>query len=108
MGHWGTGPLENDSAGDWFYQLEKKSIVDLIEAGLNSKDYDEVRAAAWLLERVGLSYVYPLGKLDRHKQLAVYRLTAIAHDTVWIERWKEPKDIRAAVLAQMYRLADKK
>lgn len=52
MGHWGSQPWANDGAADWLDQfIEKSSVVEHIEAGLNLPfdQIDEVRAAANVL-----------------------------------------------------------
>jgi len=104
MGHWGVGPYDNDTAADFMFDLPKKPITELIERGLNSTSYEEIRAAAWLLQQVGYNYTYPLGMLEEHLQLAVDKLSAMAADTEWIESWRDPKAIHASILKQIFEL----
>jgi len=49
MGAWGEGPFDNDSAADLATDLEKKTIYEVIEAGLASTDPYEQRFVAWLV-----------------------------------------------------------
>lgn len=108
MGAWGTGPYDNDTAADWFFKITEKAAPDLIAEGLESESYEEVRAAAWLLQQIGYNYVYPLGLLDEHKQLAIKKLSTIVQDKDWIGSWKEPQIVYSSIMAQIYDLGKKK
>lgn len=87
MGAWGEGPIDNDTAADWFSSLKNTGIYALIEEGLRSSNYDEIRAAAFLLERIGINYVYDIDLLDRDKDLAREALKRILKDEEWLGTW---------------------
>ena len=61
MGAWGKEPYANDTACDFFAVAMREStpLPDKIEEGLNSIYDEEMRAAAFLLEKIGYGYVYP-------------------------------------------------
>ncbi len=68
MGAWGTEPWDNDSAADWFSDAFEGIDIDAkIEKALKYfyDNYDEVRAAAYLLDVLGVSYIWP-GDLDKY------------------------------------------
>ena len=102
MGAWGEGPYDNDTAADWFYDISKKPITSLITNGLESKDYDEIRAAAYLLERVGETHwVYPEEYREPHVNLALEKLKDILQDDEWTSNWRDVKAIKKSVKDQI-------
>lgn len=102
MGAWGEGPYDNDTAADWFYGLDNTGIYDFIESGLNSEDYYEQRAAAWLVQRLAESvYVYNLDKFDKHRKLAVERLTNILNDNDWLNSWRDRDLVEESLRSQI-------
>ena len=102
MGAWGEGPYDNDTAADWFYGLKDTGIYNFIESGLNSTDYDEQRAAAWLVQRLAESvYVYDLDKFDEHRELAVKKLTNILNDNEWLGTWRDRDSIEESLRSQI-------
>jgi hypothetical protein len=47
MGAWGSGPFENDDAGDWLFELEESPDASVISAALShviDADADELEA----------------------------------------------------------------
>lgn len=67
MGAWGHKPWDNDTAADWFAGCFSGIDIDAkIDAAFKYRydNYDEVRAACYILEVLGRTYVWP-GKLDR-------------------------------------------
>lgn len=105
MGSWGYGPYDNDSAADWFYGLEDTGLYDLIERGLNSNDYHEQRAAAWLVQRLAITaYVYDINKMDDHRKLAVEKLQTILNDQMWIDTWRDTDEIIAELKQQIHEI----
>ena len=56
MGSWGYGPLQNDEAADWIGEIgdycAERVGADLT-AGHEEVEWEEVRAACWLLEKFG-------------------------------------------------------
>ena len=95
MGAWGEGPLDNDSSADWFGDLmEKTKLPDHVEKALRSDRYPDVRAAAWLLEKIGFTFVYDADELDNHLKLAIERLRSIRSDDDWINGWTDSAVIK--------------
>lgn len=104
MGAWGKEPYANDTACDFFavaMRGEKASLPEHIGAALNSGYEDEVRAAAFLLEKVGYGYVYPHEKREEHLELAISKLQALLENETWINDWKNPDDMRAELRRQI-------
>lgn len=68
MGTWSVEPWGSDEAADWFHRFWKKGgisvLIDTIE-NFDEKEekYDEIRAPAYLLEVLGISYVWPVDYL---------------------------------------------
>ena len=63
MGDWGAEPWDNDEAADWFHRFWKCGFSILIDEIKNFdprlERYDSVRAAAYLLQTLGIAYVWP-------------------------------------------------
>jgi hypothetical protein len=91
MGAWAAGPLENDTALDFMFALEKRPVVDVIDIGLTSDNNDEVRAAAWLLK--ALYRVYPIMRRDATTKTAIERLNRILDQGEWISTWSNPDQV---------------
>ncbi|MCP3924670.1 MAG: hypothetical protein GY793_02390 [Proteobacteria bacterium] len=115
MGAWDVNPWDNDSAADWFsLAFEGMSIDSKIERALKYKhdNYDEVRAAAYLLEVLGISYIWPgeLDKLDGHIKKALEILKAMIDtnsddkDMDFLELWDNDPEIISSVEKQIGRL----
>jgi len=101
MGAWGTEPYANDTAADWFgNNLSDKPLPEAIGEGLNSRYEEVVRAAAFLLERVGYGYVYPYKLREGHLSLAIERLSAMLGSS-WADDWDKPDEARAALRRQI-------
>lgn len=102
MGAWGTGAYDNDTAADWFYGLQDCGLFDLIDKGLNSEYDDEVRAAAWLVQRLGVSaMVYDADKLGKHKKLAINKLTVLLNNSEYTGCWVDEDEIKASLKKQI-------
>lgn len=75
MGAWGFAPWDDDSAADWFGDLfDEIPLAAKVEQTLKldpEKHAAEIRAAASLLVMLGRTYVWPIGDIDRHFQLAI-------------------------------------
>lgn len=105
MGAWGYQPEDNDTAADWFGNtMGKSKLPSRIERGLRSKDEDEVRAAAFLLEQVGYVYIYDVSVLTDHLALAIEKLHGILHDKAWIENWRDSNAIKRSLRKQIKEL----
>ena len=100
MGSWAYGPLDNDTAADWIGDtMHKSKLPKLIEKGLKSRDEAKVRAAAFLLERVG--YGYDTDVLNKHLTLAISKLEEMLDDDVWLSSWKDPPEVKRSVRSQI-------
>ncbi|PZU94248.1 MAG: hypothetical protein DCE90_15425 [Pseudanabaena sp.] len=81
MGTWGNRPWDNDAAADWFGEtMDTTQLCQKVEEALNldiEDYYEEVRAAASILLLLGHNYVWSVGDLDRHLELAATKLTEI-------------------------------
>ena len=56
MGSWGYDPLQNDTADDWVLDigtLLAERIEATLSLGRDEAEWEEVRAACWLLEKLG-------------------------------------------------------
>jgi len=104
MGSWDYGPCDNDSAADWFYKVGDIGLYDLVERGLNSENYYEQRAAAWLIQKLGTAFVYDVYKLDEHKKLATSKLRSILKDQEWIDGWNDSNKIIDSIEQQIYEI----
>ncbi len=88
MGAWGFGALDNDSAADWFGGLfGETKFRDRVVAGLDSDSPEQVRAAAWVIARLGRVYVWPIESLDQDRIQAAAGLLRLQHDEDWLEMW---------------------
>ena len=102
MGAWFYGPIDNDAAADWMGDtMHKSKLPKLIEKGLKSKSQDVVRAAAFLLEQVGYTYMYDIEVLDKHLALAVEKLDALRNDEDWLSSWSQPGAVRRSIGKQL-------
>lgn len=102
MGAWGKEPYANDTACDFFAAaMEDGPLPEQIGKALKSRSEQEVRAAAFLLEKIAYGYVYPMGVRDDHIGLAIKRLQGFLEDETWINDWKEPEAIRAELRRQI-------
>jgi hypothetical protein len=84
MGTWGHEPWANDQAADWYAELfEKTKLSDHIEQTLQSNisdNYDEIRAAAFVLVVLGRINIWPIEVLNKHLNSAVEKLEGILND----------------------------
>ena len=59
MGDWGAEPWESDEAADWFHRFWKCGFSILVDEIRNFdprlEGYDSVRAAAYLLQTLGIA-----------------------------------------------------
>ena len=105
MGAWGSGPYDNDTAADWFFELKEIGLYDLIERGLNSDSYEEQRAAAWLVQRLAITaYVYDVNLIDEHRKLAVEKLQSILNNKGWLETWVDSDETITELKQQIHEI----
>lgn len=105
MGAWGERPYDNDTAADWFAGLLEpvaKQIEDLLNLDVDESNYDEYRAAAWFITKIGRNYVYPtvnrgthLSILHNHLSRLHDRLQTIRNDNGWLDGWRDRAKIEA-------------
>jgi hypothetical protein len=103
MGHWESGPLDNDGSLDWLDELIKRHI----QPALESDDYAEVRAGALILKALAKE----TDKIWIYKEtfdFATTKLLKILNDKEWLNKWKDPDKTRISVLHQIYSLWNKK
>ncbi len=90
MAAWGEKAYENDSAADWCADAlapVAQKVEELLDAPVNKSLYDEYRAAAWMLTKIGRNYVYPVDSLKPHLTKLHDRLQTIRNDQDWIDGW---------------------
>lgn len=115
MGAWGTEPWDNDDAADWFGEVFDGIDIDskITQAlAYDYDNYDQVRAAAYLLDVLGVSYIWPgdLDKLDGHLERALQILTAMIdresedEEMDFLELWDDDPDVIKSVEQQIRRL----
>lgn len=100
MGAWGEKAYENDSAADWFndvFEPVSKQVQALLDAPVEERLYPEYRAAAWMLTKIGRTFVYPSDKLDDHLSKLHDRLQTIRNDKDWMDSWVD----QAAITKEM-------
>jgi hypothetical protein len=74
MGAWSNDPWGSDEAADWFHRFWKEKNFDLLVNEIENLDpvderFDSLRAACYLLEVLGISYVWPVDYLDDLRKL---------------------------------------
>lgn len=92
MGSWGFEPWENDGAADWFHFLHDETglrdyVVDTIKRGAKhgahgltiSWHWEEVRAAAFVMQQLAKTYMWPVRTLDSDIKFAIKELEKIIH-----------------------------
>lgn len=109
MGAWGVEPWDNDGAADWFSGFFEGINVDsrIADALETDDDYDQIRAAGYLLAVLGRPYVWPgdLERLDDHLERAIELLTQmIAPDSEFREEWDDDPEVIDAVRAELAEL----
>lgn len=112
MGAWGTKPWDNDDAADWFNSTFDGIDIDTkINKALEFTydNYDEVRAAAYLLDVLGVSYVWPgdSDKYEGHVKRALEILKAMIaedsddEDMDFLELWDSDPEVIQGVKEQI-------
>ena len=94
MGAWGYGPLDNDDAGDFWYEMRhaKNPMKKLEEALNNRKDWkqNERRAATAFVQ---LLLKFDRRSLQRQKKLAVDALKELKSNS-FSENWRSPAAVK--------------
>ncbi|GAA1413374.1 hypothetical protein AUR04nite_31180 [Glutamicibacter uratoxydans] len=112
MGAWGTSPWDNDDAADWFADFFDSVDVDArITAAFEDEDeHDQIRAACYMLNVLGRTYVWP-GDLDaldslleRGKELLS---TMLEEGSEFRELWEDDEEVLAAVEEELAGLQER-
>ena len=113
MGDWNTQPWANDEAADWFHRFWQQPDFSLLINEIRNFDpraerYDSVRAASYLLQTLGIAYVWPVQHGDLLKPLLQEAITILSHmtdppDDDWgfLDMWGNDPDIIQAVESQI-------
>jgi len=98
MGAWASRPYDNDTAADWFGKVLEPvsdSIEELLNRDVDEEHYDEYRAAAWLLTKIGRNYVYDVNRRSDHLSKLHERLQTIRSDQGWMDCWDDKSEMKA-------------
>jgi hypothetical protein len=122
MGGWSFKPWGNDDAADWFQRFWKSKdvalVVDEVERfDAKAERYDQLRAAAYLLETLGNPYIWPATQQAALKPLLTRTIEILSHmidppDADWgfLDMWgNDPgviEAVREQIAALQARLAD--
>ncbi len=106
MGAWGTKLWENDDAADWFSSFfDGIDVGSRIKATLEVEDeYDEIRAACYMLSALGRTYVWPgdLVVLDELLERGVQLLSAMLEPgSEFRELWEDDEEVLADVAQEL-------
>jgi hypothetical protein len=89
MGCWGVEAYANDAAADWFGDLwDQFPIPPKIEETLlldPEENHEQIRAAAYVLLQLGGTYIWPIGLIDRHCDLAARRLEKLKEMEIYAD-----------------------
>ncbi|WP_334123396.1 MULTISPECIES: hypothetical protein [Glutamicibacter] len=112
MGTWGTNPWDSDDAADWFAEFFDGIDVDArITAAFEDEDeYDQIRAACYLLNVLGRVYVWPgdLSTLDSLLERGIELLTAmLEEDSEFRELWDDDEEVLATVEQELADLKER-
>ncbi|WP_347038411.1 hypothetical protein AAHB37_18060 [Glutamicibacter halophytocola] len=112
MGAWGASPWDSDGAADWFTEFFEGIDVDArIAAALEYDDeYDQIRAACYMLNTIGRIYVWPgdLEKLDDLLGRGIELLAAMLEsDSEFRELYEEDDEVIEAVEKELADLKER-
>lgn len=102
MGYWGYGPFDNDGAADLVAGL-MRPVERVLKGGRDAEAYyGEARAAIELMLCAFGTDILGGPNLG----LAKEALDCILADEAWIEKSREPAEMRGSILRQQRRIAD--
>lgn len=106
MGAWGAKPWENDRAADWFHAVfDGMNIDTYIDEAFECYDnYEEIRAACYLLDVLGAPTIWPgqLERLGEHIETGTDLLTQmIAPGSDFLELWGNDPRVIAEIQEQI-------
>jgi len=90
----GVRPYENDDAKGFFQDTLCEMFIEignLLGEPLDESNYNEHRACAWLLTKIGRKEVYGTN-LDTHLTIVHDRLQAIKNDLAYVATWPSPTE----------------
>lgn len=101
MGAWGTGPFDNDAAGDATDGVLSAEQLDLFKFTKDLLDDSDP-----LVFRAGVEVL--IAALDKRFptliQKALTRIQELGTDQTFLEDWDEPKKVQKAIKSQFKRL----
>ncbi|QDY66680.1 hypothetical protein FQA45_10295 [Glutamicibacter halophytocola] len=112
MGAWGASPWDSDGAADWFTEFFEDIDVDArIAAALEYDDeYDQIRAACYMLNTIGRIYVWP-GDLEKLEELLGRGIELLAamleSDSEFRELYEEDYEVIEAVEKELADLKER-
>jgi len=112
MGAWGASPWDSDGAADWFTEFFEGFDVDArIAAALEYDDeYDQIRAACYMLNTIGRIYVWP-GDLEKLEELLGRGIELLAamleSDSEFHELYEEDDEVIEAVEKELADLKER-
>ncbi len=107
MGAWDEHPaMGNDTAADWYSDVLAGTIQSIDGAlcafNLNdNRSIEEARAAIWLLQKLGLPYVYEPDLLDKNIKQAKQIIRKLLKSKTYIESWTNKKEIEDSLQKQL-------
>lgn len=108
MGIWGVNPWDSDAAADWFASFFEGFDIDarLADAFDAPDDYEVIRAACYILQVLGQSYVWPgdLDRLDVYLARGIELLTAMIDPETgqaFLALWQGEPAVVAAIAQQI-------
>lgn len=104
MGAWGVGPLDNDTAGDWFGTTIRRKVSETVSAVLSRspkrishrriRQYEEARAAIEVMLR------FPEEFAEADFMDGIEALDAIRSDDEYVGMWNDGQKLRRAMHCQ--------
>lgn len=113
MGDWSREPWGNDEAADWFHVFWKNSDFSLLINEIENfspeeERYDSVRAACYLLQTIGIVYVWPVRHMDILKDLLIKSISILTNmlnppNENWgfLDMWGNDPEVIKAVESQI-------
>ncbi|EDS4738631.1 hypothetical protein B0C58_004678 [Salmonella enterica subsp. enterica serovar Oranienburg] len=113
MGDWSREPWGNDEAVDWFHVFWKKNDISLLikeieDFSPEDERYDSVRAACYLLQTIGVVYVWPVRHREILKDLLNKSISILTNmisppDEKWgfLDMWGNDSEVIKSVESQI-------
>lgn len=113
MGDWGAEPWQNDEAADWFHKFWKNTDFNFLINEIKKFDpkeerYDSLRSAAYLLQTLGITFVWPVNYSDELKPLLIKTISILQNmidlsDDDWgfLDMWGDDPNVIESVQKQI-------